>query len=251
MLGGHVDLFFGNVSGALALWRDGKLKVLAVLDKTARRRRCPTCRPRPRPACPSCISTGWFAAGRPAEAAGGVAARRSPRRLIEVLKMPDVQQKFRNLSVEPGGRAPARDRGLHQERSAPLGRSDQEDRRGGGLTAALSLARAPLRRALLGERGEPFGRLGRLPLGGVALDQVARTPRRRDRRTPPSASAPWSARSRRGRSPAHGRPCARPPPRARPAAPPGGRGRCGAPPRRRSARRSAHSGASGARRWRR
>ena len=33
MLGGHVDLFFGNVSAALALWRDGKIKVLAVLDK--------------------------------------------------------------------------------------------------------------------------------------------------------------------------------------------------------------------------
>jgi tripartite-type tricarboxylate transporter receptor subunit TctC len=25
---------------------------------------------------------------------------------IEVLKMPDVQQKFRNLSVEPGGESP-------------------------------------------------------------------------------------------------------------------------------------------------
>ena len=35
MLGGHVDLFFGNVSAALALWRDGKIKVLAVTD-TAR-----------------------------------------------------------------------------------------------------------------------------------------------------------------------------------------------------------------------
>jgi tripartite-type tricarboxylate transporter receptor subunit TctC len=33
ILGGHVDLFFGNVSAALALWRDGKIKVLAVLDK--------------------------------------------------------------------------------------------------------------------------------------------------------------------------------------------------------------------------
>src|SRR5437868_7136825 len=32
MLGGHVDVFFGNVSAALALWRDQKVKVLAVLD---------------------------------------------------------------------------------------------------------------------------------------------------------------------------------------------------------------------------
>jgi tripartite-type tricarboxylate transporter receptor subunit TctC len=33
MLAGQVDLFFGNVSAALALWRDGRVKVLAVLDK--------------------------------------------------------------------------------------------------------------------------------------------------------------------------------------------------------------------------
>src|SRR5207244_8858032 len=37
ILGGHVDLFFGTVSAASALWRDGKLKGWAVLDKT----RCP------------------------------------------------------------------------------------------------------------------------------------------------------------------------------------------------------------------
>ena len=34
MVGGHVDLFFGNVSGGLALYRDGRIKALAVLDKT-------------------------------------------------------------------------------------------------------------------------------------------------------------------------------------------------------------------------
>ena len=33
MLGGRVDVFFGNISGALALYRDGKVKVLAVTDK--------------------------------------------------------------------------------------------------------------------------------------------------------------------------------------------------------------------------
>ena len=30
MLGGRVDIFFGNISGSLALYRDGKVKVLAV-----------------------------------------------------------------------------------------------------------------------------------------------------------------------------------------------------------------------------
>ena len=38
MLGERVDVFFGNISGALALYRDGKLKVLAVTRQDARRR---------------------------------------------------------------------------------------------------------------------------------------------------------------------------------------------------------------------
>ena len=33
MLGARASMFFGNISGALALYRDGKLKVLAVTDK--------------------------------------------------------------------------------------------------------------------------------------------------------------------------------------------------------------------------
>src|SRR3984893_16868824 len=33
MLGERVDVFFGNISGAFALYQDGKLKVLAVTDK--------------------------------------------------------------------------------------------------------------------------------------------------------------------------------------------------------------------------
>src|SRR4029078_2199641 len=33
MLGGHVDLFFGTFSPALSVWRDGKVKVLPVLDE--------------------------------------------------------------------------------------------------------------------------------------------------------------------------------------------------------------------------
>jgi hypothetical protein len=32
MIGGHVDVFFGNVAGARPHFRDGKVKVVAVLD---------------------------------------------------------------------------------------------------------------------------------------------------------------------------------------------------------------------------
>src|SRR4051812_24784003 len=64
LLGGHVDLFFGNVSAALALWRDGKIKVLAVLDKT-RAKQMPDVPTTPEAGPPKLVSTGWVARARP------------------------------------------------------------------------------------------------------------------------------------------------------------------------------------------
>src|SRR4029077_10550192 len=60
MLGGHVDLFFGNVSAALALWRDGKIKVLAVLDKK-RSAQMPDVPTTTEAGMPDLVSVGWFA----------------------------------------------------------------------------------------------------------------------------------------------------------------------------------------------
>jgi len=53
MLGERVDVFFGNIWGALALYRDGKLKVLAVTDK-ARASAMPDVPPSPRPDFRTC-----------------------------------------------------------------------------------------------------------------------------------------------------------------------------------------------------
>src|SRR6476646_8467679 len=64
MLGGHVDLFFGNVSSALALYRDGKVKVLAVLDKK-RASQMPDVPTVAEAGMPDFISTSWFAAAAP------------------------------------------------------------------------------------------------------------------------------------------------------------------------------------------
>ena len=130
MLGGHVDLFFGNVSAALALWRDGKVKVLAVLDKkrSAQMPDVPTTG-RGRHARSRC--RGWFAVAGPPKMAPALRDRIA-RDFIEVLKMPDVQAKYRALSVEPGGHA-GRNRGLHQGGNAHLGRGDQEEQHRGGL----------------------------------------------------------------------------------------------------------------------
>ena len=101
MLGGHVDLFFGNVSAALALWRDGKIKVLAVLDKQ-RSPQMPNVPTTAEAGMPDLVSTGWFAIAGPPKMTPAVRDRIAAD-FIEVLKMPDVQQKIRNTGVEPTG----------------------------------------------------------------------------------------------------------------------------------------------------
>ena len=105
MLGGHVDLFFGNVSAALALWRDGKVKVLAVTDK-ARAAVMPDVPTTAEVGLPDLISFGWFALvgppGLPAALQDEIAAAS-----IEALKLPEVEAKLRALSVEPVATSPA------------------------------------------------------------------------------------------------------------------------------------------------
>jgi tripartite-type tricarboxylate transporter receptor subunit TctC len=105
MLGGHVDIFFGNVSSALSLWRDGKIKVLAVLDKT-RNANMPDVPTTAEAGMPQLVSVGWFAMvgppKLPANLRDDIAAA-----VNEALKLPDVQQKFRAISVEPIGGSPA------------------------------------------------------------------------------------------------------------------------------------------------
>jgi tripartite-type tricarboxylate transporter receptor subunit TctC len=105
MLGGHVDLFFGNVSGALSLWRDGKLKVLAVLDKK-RSAQMPDVPTSAEAGLPELVSTGWFAAAGPPKMAPELRDAIG-KDFIDVLKMPDVVAKYHALSVEPAAGTPA------------------------------------------------------------------------------------------------------------------------------------------------
>ena len=105
MLGGHVDVFFGNISAALALYRDGKVKVLAVTDKA----RAPTIPEVPTTAeagLPGLLSVGWFAMAGPPKMKSGLADQIA-RAANDVLKIEDVQARFRAVGVEPLGGAPA------------------------------------------------------------------------------------------------------------------------------------------------
>jgi tripartite-type tricarboxylate transporter receptor subunit TctC len=105
MLGAHVDVFFGNISGALALYRDGKLKVLAVTDKV-RAAAIPEVPTTAEVGLPDLLSTAWYGMVAPPKTRPELQDQIA-QATIEVLKMPEVQQKFRALNVEPVGNRPA------------------------------------------------------------------------------------------------------------------------------------------------
>ena len=105
MLGGRVDVFFGNISGSLALYRDGKVKVLAVTDK-ARASAIPEVPTTAEAGLPDLVSVAWYAMVAPPKLSPRLQEQIAAA-TVEILKMPDVQQKFRALNVEPGGGSPA------------------------------------------------------------------------------------------------------------------------------------------------
>jgi tripartite-type tricarboxylate transporter receptor subunit TctC len=105
MIGGHVDLFFGNIGAVKALYRDGQVKVLATADKV----RSPDLPEIPTTAeagLPGLVSTGWFAFAGPPKLPPAL-QNDIANAVIEVLKMPDVQARFRTISVTAGGQSPA------------------------------------------------------------------------------------------------------------------------------------------------
>ncbi len=105
MLGGRVDLFFGNISAALALYRAGKVKVLAVTDK----QRSPAMPDVPTTAeagLPGLVAVGWFAMAGPPGLKPEIAAQISTG-VNEALKLPDVRERLRAVAVDAMGGTPA------------------------------------------------------------------------------------------------------------------------------------------------
>ena len=105
MLGERVDVFFGNMAGAFSFYQGGQLKVLAVLDKAraAAMAEVPTSA---EVGLPDLLSGVWYAMVGPPKLRPELRDQIA-KATIEVLKMPDVQQRFRTLNVEPDGRTPA------------------------------------------------------------------------------------------------------------------------------------------------
>jgi len=104
MLGGHVDVFFGNIAPALPHYRDGKLKVLAVAD-VKRAAAIPDVPTAAEAGLPGFVSTSWFAVAGPPKMQP-MLAQRLAADFADVLKLPDVQAKYRSLGAEPVGATP-------------------------------------------------------------------------------------------------------------------------------------------------
>jgi tripartite-type tricarboxylate transporter receptor subunit TctC len=105
MIGGHVDVFFGNIAAALPQFRDGKVKILAIADN----RRSPLTPEIPTTAeagLPGLVSTGWFALAAPPKTSAALASDIA-KAAIEVIKQPAVQAKIRAMSYEPIGNTSA------------------------------------------------------------------------------------------------------------------------------------------------
>jgi tripartite-type tricarboxylate transporter receptor subunit TctC len=105
MIGGHVDVFFGNIAAALPQFRDGKVKILAIADN----RRSPLTPEIPTTAeagLPGLVSTGWFALAAPPKTPAALASDIA-KTTIDVIKLPEVQARIRAMSYEPIGSTPA------------------------------------------------------------------------------------------------------------------------------------------------
>jgi len=106
MLGGHVDMFFGNISPVLPHYRDGKFKILGVAD-TMRAPAIPDVPNTAEAGLPGFLSTAWFAVMGPPKLPDAL-AQRFAADFIEVVKMPDVAARYRAVGTEPVGSTPAR-----------------------------------------------------------------------------------------------------------------------------------------------
>jgi len=105
MIGGHVDVFFGNLAAGGPPFRDGRVKILALGD-THRSPMLPEIPTTAEAGLPGLVSTGWFALAAPPKTPPPLASEIA-KAAVETIKMPDVQAKFRAASVEPVGNSPA------------------------------------------------------------------------------------------------------------------------------------------------
>jgi tripartite-type tricarboxylate transporter receptor subunit TctC len=105
MLGGHVDLMFGNLSASLAFHRAGKVKILAVAGPR-RAASLPDVPTADEAGLPGFHSVAWFAMVAPPGTSEALSSRIN-RAVVDALATTKVRTKFQEQGVEPVGNSPA------------------------------------------------------------------------------------------------------------------------------------------------
>lgn len=115
VLAGRVDIMFDNIGNTVQYIKAGKLKGLAVASKE-RLAELPDV-PALAETYPGFYSATWFAVVAPPKTPAAIADKLS-RAIAEILKMPDVAEKFRRLSCTPIGNSPREMTAFLQEEAA-------------------------------------------------------------------------------------------------------------------------------------
>ena len=104
LLAGHIDVMFDPLGSALPYIKDGKFKALGVSSKS----RTPELPDVPAIAevIPDYVFTEWFAFVAPPRTSTEIAAKLS-QAVAETLRLPDVAQRFSDVSVTPVGSSPS------------------------------------------------------------------------------------------------------------------------------------------------
>jgi tripartite-type tricarboxylate transporter receptor subunit TctC len=103
LLAGHTDVMFDNLGNSLPLVQEGKLRGLAVTSA----KRTPELPDIPAAAetYPDIQATSWFAIVAPPKTPRAIADKLS-QALAEILRMPDVEKRWREMTLTPVGGTP-------------------------------------------------------------------------------------------------------------------------------------------------
>ena len=131
MIGGHVDVFFGNIAAGGPPFRDGRVKILAIAD-TQSLADPPEIPTTAEAGLPGLVSTGWFALAAPPKTPPALASEIA-KAAIEVDQAAGGAGQDPRCQRRADRQQPGRDGRLHQGGSAALGRRHQEEQYRRGL----------------------------------------------------------------------------------------------------------------------
>jgi tripartite-type tricarboxylate transporter receptor subunit TctC len=105
IVAGHVDLFFDTLTTSVPLFRGDKVKILAVAgaERAPALPEIPTLH---ESGLPGFRSVTWFGLVAPPETPAALAARIN-RDVVDILNSKDINDKLRELRLEPGATSPA------------------------------------------------------------------------------------------------------------------------------------------------